>query len=169
MKTSRLVALLAVFVLAVVAGWFYFLRTPQGGGVSADRIAIYYTKIDGKTEDSFSVTLGPARDRKSVAFYAATQAVAGPPQGVDAIRFPQGTHVRSVDLTGSTAIVDLSSDVKNTGGGSYDESGMFKSLVWTLTALPGIDAVQVRVDGAQVATLPGGHLALDEPLSRASW
>ena len=132
---------------------------------------MYYTKLDGVTEAPYSVTLGPARDRQSVAFYAATQAVAGPPEGTEAIRFPQGTHVRALDLNASTstAIVDLSSDVKNTGGGSFDEAGMFKSLVWTLTALPGITAVSVRVEGAQVATLPGGHLELDEPLSRASW
>ena len=121
------------------------------------------------SEVPYSVSLGPARDVKSVAFYAATQAVAGPPAGVDAIRFPQGTHVRALDIDGRTAIVDLSPDVKNTGGGSFDEAGMFKSLVWTLTALPGISAVSVRVDGAQIATLPGGHLELDEPLSRANW
>jgi len=125
--------------------------------------------LDGTTEGSYNVTLGPARDRKSVAFYAATQAVAGPPQGIEAIRFPAATHVRALDLEGKTALVDLSPEVKNGGGGSFDESGMFKSLVWTLTALPGIDAVSVRIDGSQLATLPGGHLALDEPLSRSSW
>ena len=114
------------------------------------------------------MTLGPARDAKSVAFYAATQAVAGPPPGTEAIRFPQGTHVRALDLERSLAVVDLSSEVKNASG-SFDEGGMFKSLVWTLTGLPGISAVSIRVEGTQVATLPGGHLALDEPLSRASW
>src|SRR5262249_4200032 len=113
--------------------------------------------------------LGPARDRKSVVFYAATQAIAGPPQDVEAIRFPSGTHVLSVELDGKTATVDLSPEVKNVGGGSLDEGGMFKSLVWTLTALPGIDSVGIRVAGAQVATLPGGHLELDEPLNRSSW
>ena len=169
MKTSRFVALLAVFVLGLVAGWYYFTNVQGNTGVSRATVTVYYTKIDGKTEEPYSVTLGPARDRKSVAFYAATQAVAGPPAAVEAIRFPTGTHVRSVDLDGSTATVDLSPEVRATAGGSFDEAGMFKSLVWTLTALPGINAVSVRIDGAQVATLPGGHLELDEPLSRSSW
>lgn len=163
----RGVALLIVFVLGVAAGWYYFSH--RASHVSGASITVYYTALDGKTEKPYSVTLGPARDRQSVAFYAATQAVAGPPQGVEAIRFPAGTHVRAVDLDGSTAIVDLSSDVKNTGGGSFDEAGMFKSLVWTLTAVKGIDAVSIHVEGARVATLPGGHLELDEPLSRSSW
>ncbi|MBV8600324.1 MAG: GerMN domain-containing protein [Candidatus Eremiobacteraeota bacterium] len=170
MKSTRFVALLAVFALAVVAGWFYFFGAQRNGVIpSGDRITIYYTKTDGKTEEPFTVTLGPARDPQSVAFYAATQAIAGPPQGVDAIRFPPGTHVRSVELDGKTASVDLSSEVKNGGGGSFDEGGMFKALVWTMTALPGIDSVAIRVQGSQVATLPGGHLELDEPLARSSW
>jgi spore germination protein GerM len=132
-------------------------------------VTVYYTALDGKTEKPYSVTLGPARDLRSVAFYAATQAVAGPPQDVDAIRFPPGTHVRALDVDKGTAIVDLSGDVNKFGGGSFDEGGMFKSLVWTLTAIHGIDAVSIRVEGARVATLPGGHLELDEPLSRSSW
>ena len=115
------------------------------------------------------MSLGAAHDLQSVAFYAATQAIAGPPPNVEAIRFPAGTHVRKLDLDGTTAIVDVSGDVNNTGGGSFDEGGMFKSLVWTLTALHGIDAVSIRVDGSRVATLKGGHLELDEPLARSSW
>lgn len=157
-----------MFVVAVGVGWYYLGH--RGGNVSpSGTITVYYTKFDGATEVPYTVTLGTARDLKSVAFYAATQAIAGPPPNVDAIRFPTGTHVRSLDLDGTTAIVDLSSDINNVGGGSFDEGGMFKSLVWTLTALHGIDAVSVRVEGARVATIKGGHLELDEPLSRSSW
>jgi spore germination protein GerM len=72
-------------------------------------------------------------------------------------------------LKGSTATVDISGAAKQSGGGSFAELGEFKSLVWTLTALPGIHAVRVKVDGASLVTLPGGHLELDEPLTRASW
>jgi spore germination protein GerM len=35
--------------------------------------------------------------------------------------------------------------------------------------LPGVDAVQVKIDGARVPTLPGGHLELDDPLTRQSF
>jgi spore germination protein GerM len=160
-------ALLVVLVLAVVAGWYYF--SYHGNNAPSGSVTVYYTKFDGQTEVPYTVTLGPAHDLRSVAFYAATQAVAGPPPNIDAIRFPAGTHVRAVDLNGATAVVDLSQDVKNTGGGSLDEGGMFKSLVWTLTALHGVEAVSIRVEGSRVATLPGGHLELDEPLSRSSW
>lgn len=168
MRFLRGLALITVFVLAIAAGWYYFGHR-GGNNVGSGTITVYYTKYDGTTEVAYPVTLGTAHDLQSVAFYAATQAVAGPAPSVEAIRFPAGTHLLSLDIHDKTAIVDLSGDVNKFGGGSFDESGMFKSLVWTLTALHGIDAVSIRIDGSRVATLPGGHLELDEPLSRSSW
>lgn len=166
MRIGRSIAFVALFVIAIAAGWWYFNHR---GGTAADHITVYYTKLDGTSEEPWSVTLGPARDPHSVAFYAATQAVAGPPAGTDAVRFPAGTRVRSVDLNGSTALVDISSEVDRLAGGSFAEGAAFKSLVWTMTALPGIKSVSIRVDGARISTLPGGHFELDEPLARSSW
>ena len=78
--------------------------------------------------------------------------------------------MRAVDVLGSTADVDLSEEIAASAEGGFAESAEFKALVWTLTqpAL-GITSVKVRIDGARVATLPGGHLYLDEPLSRSSF
>ena len=77
--------------------------------------------------------------------------------------------MRSVELAGPLAVVDLSGNVKNTGGGSLTEGGMFKALVWTLTEQPGITQVQIKIDGVRVPTLPDGHLELDDPLKRSDW
>jgi spore germination protein GerM len=118
------------------------------------------------------VSLGPARDPKSIAFYAAAQALAGPASDIEAIRFPAGTHVRAVEIDGSVVDVDLSSEVVKSAEGGLAETAEFKSLVWTLTdpkTLPGISAVRIRIDGTRVATLPGGHFELDEPLSRSTF
>jgi spore germination protein GerM len=65
--------------------------------------------------------------------------------------------------------VDLSKDVGAAVEGSFNEAAEFKALVYTLTALPGISSVRVSVAGESVATLPGGHLELDEPLTRQSF
>jgi spore germination protein GerM len=166
MKALRPVALVALFAVAVAAAWFVVAsRRPAVG----DTVTVYYTKNDGTTEVPWGVSLGAARDLPSVAFYVATQAVAGPPPGVDAVRFPPGTRVLSATVAGSTATVDLSSDVDVSAQGGLLETGEFKGLVWTMTSLPGISAVSVHVNGRSVATLPGGHLELDEPLSRASF
>lgn len=146
-------------------------RSPIG-----DRITIYYTKIDGTTETPWTVSMrsqvsgeSAAEHLQNAALYAAVQAVAGPPSTVEAVRFPPGTQVNSVHVTSSIAEVDLSNAVKSQAGGSFGESGEFKSLVWTLTSLPGIDGVGIRVDGQRLAVLPGGHLDLEKPLHRSDW
>jgi spore germination protein GerM len=161
--------LIVLFVAAVAAAWWFVHR--QNTTAVADAIDVYYTKAaDGTTLVPWRVTLGAARDRDSVAFYAATSAVTGPPVGVDAVRFPAGTRVRAVDVQGSTADVDLSKEVAASAEGGFAESAEFKALVWTLTQPSlGITSVKVRIGGERVATLPGGHLSLDEPLSRSSF
>jgi spore germination protein GerM len=159
-------AFFIVFFLGAVAAAWYFVSHRAGVG---DSITVYYTKNDGTTEVPWRVTLGAARDLPSVAFYAATQAVAGPAQGIDAVRFPATTRVLAATVKVPTVTIDLSSDVDSSAQGGLLETGEFKGLVWTMTALPGITSVKIRINGSAVATLPGGHLELDEPLSRASF
>jgi spore germination protein GerM len=166
MKVLR--ALLVVALVAVAAFVGYRLFSPPVPPASGLRV--YYVKPDGDTLVAFDVSLNPkATDPKSVAFYATAQAVAGPAPDTDAVRFPAGTIVRSVDVNGDTATVDLGGRVTDVQSGSFAESGEFKALVWTLTALPGIANVQVEINGTRAATLPGGHFELDEPLNRHSW
>ncbi len=173
MKASRLL-FLVVLLAAVVAGTWYFLsrRAPEPGGT----LAVYYTKLDGTTLGNLSVSLRPQQPGESSAEhlrntvkYAAVEAVAGPPSDVQAIRFPPGTRVLDATVSGSTATVDLSNDVARQAGGSFGENGEFKALVYTVTAVPGIDAVRVTIAGQTLPTLPGGHLELDEPLHRSDW
>lgn len=168
--------LIVLFVVAVAAAWWFTTRhAPSPIG---DTITVYYAKADGTTLVPWQVSLAPSRpdrndaalDRRSSLFYAATQCVAGPPPGTEAVRFPAGTHVLAVDVHDSTADVDLSKDVASSAEGGFAESAEFKALVWTLTQPKfGIASVAVKVEGKRVATLPGGHLELDEPLSRSSF
>ncbi len=162
-----LIGIVIVAVLAVAVFIGYRAATNNAG---PDHVAVFYTQLDGDTVVPWNVSLGSARDPASVAFYAATQAAAGPAPDVRAIRFPAGTIVRRVDVTDATAVVDLGGAVtKRTDGGSFAETGEFKALVWTLTALPHITSVRVTIDGKTVAALPGGQYELDEPLSRSSF
>lgn len=173
MNKSRILALIALLV-AVVAVAIIWSRIHPVHRIG-DHVTVYYTKQDGTTEVPWTLSMRPPTKGESSAerlrqavLYAATQAVAGPPSNVAAVRFPPGTHVLSADVTNSTAVVNLSPEVKSQTG-AFTESGEFKSLVWTLTALPGITQVAVRVDGAQLPTLPGGELELDGPLRRSDW
>jgi spore germination protein GerM len=169
MRTSRITALVVVFLLALGAGWWF---THRPGLHVGDSIDVYYAKTDGTTMVPWRVSLSPtANDRKSAALYAAVSTVAGPPPNVAAIRFPVGTHVvPPVNVEGKTVVVNLSPEVASSAEGGFAESAEFKALVWTMTqpAL-GFTSVRVHVNGASVATLPGGHLELDEPLARSSF
>jgi len=172
-KSSRLAILAAILVVVAAGAWYLF--TPRGAVVS-ENLAIYFAKADGTTLSTWSVSTRPrvagesdAEHLHNVALYAAVQAVAGPPSDVAAVRFPSGTHVLNVTVLGSTATVDLSSEVGASVGGSYEENGEFKGLVYTLTGIPSINTVQILVAGRKVETLPGGHLELDEPLRRSDW
>jgi sporulation and spore germination protein len=171
-RSQQLFLLIVVLVLATVASW-YFLSHRGGGAPSS--LTIYYTKLDG-AESAWSISMRPQLPGESTVehahnavLYAAVQSVAGPPSDVQAVRFPPGTHVVSANVSNSIATVDLSNEVTNQVGGTFGENGEFKSLVYTLTGLPGIDAVQITIGGRKVNALPGGHLELDQPLRRSDW
>lgn len=174
MRLSRLAPLFIVLLIAAALGSWYVFRSH--GTPAPEYLTVYYTKVDGTTLGTWNVSmraLGPGESAqehlRNVALYGAVQAIAGPPSDVEAIRFPSGTHVIDLHVTGTTANVDLSDDVARQSGGSFGENGEFKSLVYTITGVPGIDAVAITVAGRKVDTLPGGHLELDQPLHRSDW
>jgi len=173
-KSTRFVVLVALLAIAAAGIWFLRLRPTGAGG--GGNLTVYYTKLDGRTLGHMSVSLRPRQAGESdaehlhnVALYATVQAVAGPPSETPAIRFPAGTRVEDVDVKGSTATVNLSKEIEGQAGGTFGENGEFKALVYTLTAVPGIDAVQIEVEGKKLDTLPGGHLELDQALARSDF
>jgi spore germination protein GerM len=161
-----------VALIAGITGYEISSHSHPAGG----NLNVYFTKMDGTSMGTFSVSERPplsgesaAEHRHNIALYAAVQAIAGPPGGTEAIRFPTGTRVQGVTVDGSTATVDLSREVTRQAGGSFGENGEFKALVFTMTGVPGIDAVKITIDGATVPTLPGGHVELDQPLHRSDF
>jgi spore germination protein GerM len=166
--------ILIVLLAIVAAGSWYVLSNRTGR--NGETVAVYYTKENGTALGAVRISMRPRQPGESAAehlhntvLYAAVQAVAGPPNDVQAIRFPPGTRVRGVSLEGSTATLDLSKEVERQPGGSFGENGEFKALVYTVTGIRGIDALQITVEGARLETLPGGHLELDQPLHRSDW
>lgn len=173
MKVGKTLLLLGLLVVLAASVYLYFSRQVSSVG---DQLAVYYTKVDGSSLGTWKVSLRPQQSGESaaehlhnVALYGAVAALAGPPADVQAIRFPAGTRVLGVSVTSPVATVDLSHEVTTQSGGSFGENGEFKGLVYTLTGIPGISAVQVTVEGHKLQTLPGGHLELDTPLHRSDW
>ena len=145
------------------------LASPTPTPTPNSMLNVFYAQPDGIHLGRWPVALGTAHDLESVAYVAVATALAGPPLDVRAIRFPKGTKLRSLHVVDGTATLDLSPEIRATPAGGFAEAGEFKALVWTLTDIPGIQHVRIKIAGAVVPTLPGGHFELDEPLSRADW
>ena len=134
------------------------------------QITIYYCKAGSDDLIRIPFTVDPKLSGAALQTYALNQLLAGPAVDRDAfVLFPAGTSATVVTQR-QTATVDINGDIaRSFGGGAGDEVGMFKSLTYTLTALPGIKSVQVLVSGRKLAALPGGHLEIDEPLTRETF
>jgi hypothetical protein len=172
-RSPRLPILVVLLAIVAAGTWYYLSHRAPGAG---ETIPIYYTKLDGKTLAEMRVSMRPRQADESAAerlhnvvLYAAVQAIAGPPNDVQAIRFPPGTRVLEASVNGSTATLDLSKALEQQAGGTFGENGEFKALVYTITGIQGIDAVQILVEGNRLESLPGGNFELDQPLHRSDW
>ena len=102
-----------------------------------------------------------------LALNVARALVAGPGTAVGGIypAVPEGVQVLGVSVKGGIAYADFSEQILKAGFGSEGELAMVSCIVNTLTSLPGIDKVQILVEGRKVESL-GGHVLVAVPLSR---
>ncbi len=134
------------------------------------QITVYFCRAGTGTLVPISYTIDPKLDGTQREKYALGQLLAGP-AGVQTalVLFPSGTQA-AVKHAGDTATVDLKGPIaKSFSSGTSDEIALFKSLTYTLTALPNVKSVQVLIGGQKLAALPGGHIELDEPLTRETF
>lgn len=87
----------------------------------------------------------------------------GPRAGGVAVA-PPGVRARVGGVTGGVVTVDF--DREGLAGGSLAETMLLAAIVWTLTELPGVDAVRFTVAGATAESLMG-HVDTIRPLRRA--
>ncbi|ANS75553.1 hypothetical protein AWM70_13885 [Paenibacillus yonginensis] len=80
---------------------------------------------------------------------------------------PEGTEVKSVTLKADQklAVVEFSKGFENYD--KADERKILESVTWTLTEQPGVDSVEVWVDGQRLNEMPVDHTPISYPLSRA--
>lgn len=82
---------------------------------------------------------------------------------------PAGTTLRGVALgRDGTATVDLARRFES-GGGSLSMRARLAQLVRTATAVPGVRAVLLRLDGRTATVFSGEGLILSQPLTRAAY
>jgi len=87
----------------------------------------------------------------------------GPRAGGVAV-VPPGVRARVGGVTGGVVTVDFDRD--GLAGGSLAETMLLSAIVWTMTELPGVDAVRITVAGAPAESLLG-HVDTTRPLRRS--
>ncbi|WP_053374753.1 GerMN domain-containing protein [Paenibacillus sp. FJAT-27812] len=80
---------------------------------------------------------------------------------------PQGTQIKSYkyDKEQKLAIVDFSEPFTNYN--AKDERTIVEAITWTLTAMPGIEGVEIWYQGAKLPEMPVDGYPLDDKLTRA--
>ena len=154
-----------MLVAAAVAGCARNQRT-----VTPHEVTVYYCRAGTGVLVSVPYTVDAKLQGAALDNFLVSQVIAGPSGGREALALFPADTTATVTKSGQTDVVDLRGSLdKRYPGGTTDEIGMFKSLVYTLTAQPNVKDVQVKVDGQTLAALPGGHLELDEPLTRETF
>jgi len=80
---------------------------------------------------------------------------------------PQGTQVKSynVNKEKKLATVEFSAPFKDYN--ATDERTIVEAITWTLTAMTGIEGVEIWYEGAKLPEMPVDGFPLDEPLTRS--
>ncbi len=102
---------------------------------------------------------------KAVARATIEELIRGPEKesGLSAV-IPAGTRCLSVKLDQGTLTVDFSRELRdNHSGGTAGEALTIGGIVHSLSALPGVERVQILIEG-KPGTSIGGHVLLTEPV-----
>lgn len=81
---------------------------------------------------------------------------------------PAGTSLLGVEVTDGLAVVDLSREFDD-GGGSYSMFARLAQVVFTLTRIPPVEAVEFWIEGERVEFFSGEGIELTEPQRREDY
>ena len=135
--------------------------------------AMYFVRIDGDgviARQEVKRTI-PASD--SPLTDAIGSLLKGP--GEDELRkelitlIPQGTRLLSAQVRGTTAYLNFSEAFMYNSYGIEGYAGQLKQVVWTATAFPTVQDVQILVEGQRRDFLGGEGVYIGRPLSRNSF
>lgn len=82
---------------------------------------------------------------------------------------PRGTKLKGVSMRGSTAIIDFNEAFMYNRYGPEGYTAQLKQIVYTVTAFPSVQDVQILIEGKLVDYLGGEGVFTGKPLSRNSF
>ena len=81
---------------------------------------------------------------------------------------PPGTKLLSVQVRGSTAIINFSEEFMYNRYGVEGYAGQLKQVVYTATSFPTVKDVQILIEGKRYEYLGGEGVYIGKPISRSS-
>lgn len=81
---------------------------------------------------------------------------------------PPGTKLLSVQVRGSTAIINFSEEFMYNRYGVEGYAGQLKQVVYTATSFPNVKDVQILIEGQRYEYLGGEGVYIGKPISRSS-
>ncbi|HHY38079.1 MAG TPA: hypothetical protein GX507_04040 [Clostridia bacterium] len=79
---------------------------------------------------------------------------------------PKGTRLLGAEIKDGVAYLNFSKEITAANVGSRGDALLVASIVNSVSSIPGVDKVQILVEGAKVETI-AGHVYVGEPLGRA--
>lgn len=147
--------------------------TDKPAAVKTRPAVLYFVRIDGdgvivrqEVKRTIPATDSPLTD-------AIQSLLKGP--GEDELRrelitlVPQGTRLLSAQVRGTTAFLNFSEAFMYNSYGIEGYAGQLKQVVWTATAFPTVQDVQILVEGQRRDFLGGEGVYIGRPLSRNSF
>ena len=158
-----------LIAVAVIGGFFIlawlFNFLPARPGESYPTVRAYFFK-----GDRLAAVERRQRPDQPPLKQALEETLAGPTAREMAAGFttqiPPAVKLRGATVKGRVAIIDLSRELEDYGGGSARVEGIVAQLVYTATGLPGVEQAWLWVEGQSEVVLGGEGLVLDHPLSR---
>jgi spore germination protein GerM len=168
--------IIIVAVITFAAGVAFMLKyggrllppsAPVPSATATSELKLYFGSGDGRHLGvERRLIKEPSSQAVAIRIKRSVEALIEGPVGRLSPTIPDGTAVIDVRVSGRTARIDFNrSFVKNHPGGSTGELHTIYSIVNTVVLnFPGIDKVQILIEGKVVDTL-AGHIAIDRPLT----
>lgn len=133
----------------------FFVRIEDDGVITRQEVKRAVAVSDSPLADALNALLaGPTEDelrRKLISLV------------------PRGTRLLGVGIRGSTATIDLSDAFMYNRYGIEGYAGQLKQIVYTATSFPGIQDVQILIEGKTREYLGGEGVFIGKPISRNSF
>jgi spore germination protein GerM len=154
----------ALILLAAIAAIVYYLSAPRQEQRAT--IKIYLTKGDRlvEVERPLVAKAPPLNSAMDALLSGPTEAEKA--AGITTL-IPTGARVLHQRVRDGVAIIDFNPKLENYGGGSARVEAMIAQIVYTATAVPGVEKAWIWVEGKKEIVLGGEGLVLDKPLGRS--